>query len=205
MKTKEPTVIKYIIFDIGNVLIVDTEFVFEKVFHLNKLSDDARDEYKGMIHQTERGDKPVRELLKTIIRSFDLSLTETEVETFLTSSALIKPMWKLATSLTRDYPIAILTNNQKGWPEKMANNLKVSFNKFKMFNSAEIKLRKPGSEIYEYVTKKLKAKPEEIVFIDDRIYNLVEPKKIGWHTIRFTGNVPAVIKALKKLGVKVRI
>ena len=192
-------------FDFGNVLVVDTEKVFDALFHKERLSAAAKDEYEKMIHVTERGERPVSALLKTMIKIFKLKLSVKELETMMTQPALIDPMWQLANILSENYSVAILTNNQKGWPEKQAEHAGISLKKFKVFNSALLGMRKPGSQIYELVQKKLKAKPEEIIFVDDRDYNLAEPAKLGWNTILFTGNVPAVIKALKKLGVKVRI
>ncbi len=204
MKKQTPE-IKHILFDIGNVLLVDTEKTFDEIFHKNKLAPVDKDLYEKTIHQTERGEKPVAELLKVMKKVYKLAFTTKQLETLMTQPGLIEPMWKLANALRKNYSVEILTNNQKNWPEIQARNVGVSFKKFKVFNSAHLGMRKPGSEIYEYVQKKLKAKPEEILFIDDREYNLVEPEKLGWNTIHFTGNVGAVIKALKKLGVKVKI
>ncbi len=204
-KTIEKTAIKYILFDIGNVLFVDTELIFDQMFGRKKLSQADQEEYVNMIHATERGERPVGDLLKTMARIFKKGLTSQQVETFMTTTVLIAPMWKLANSLRANYPVMLLTNNQKGWPQKQAKIIGVNIKPFKIFNSALLGVRKPGSEIYEYVTKKLNAKPEEILFIDDRGYNLVEPKKLGWKTIHFTGNMSSVYKALKKYGVKVKM
>jgi HAD superfamily hydrolase (TIGR01509 family) len=204
-KKTEKKEIKHIIFDIGDVLFIDTEKVFDHMFHKEKLSKKKQDEYVNMIHKTERGEKPVRDLLKKMIEIYQLDLTEKQIEAFMTSPALIKPMWGLANKLSKNYPVSILTNNQKNWPEIQAKALKVSFKKFRMFNSAKLGMRKPERPIYEYVMKVLKASPEEILFIDDRPYNLEQPKKLGWKTIRFTGDMQAVYTALKKYGIKVKI
>jgi FMN phosphatase YigB (HAD superfamily) len=197
--------IKHIIFDIGNVLFVDTEKVFDDIFHKNRLTKKQQREYLEMIHTTERGEKPTRDLLKTMVNVFDSNLTEKQVEQFMVHPVLIKPMWQLATRLTKNYPVSLLTNNQKKWPEIQAKNLGVSLNRFRVFNSAKLGIRKPGKEIYQYVMKKLKAKPEEILFFDDRLYNLEQPKKLGWNVMHFTGNMQAVRATLKKYGIKVKI
>jgi FMN phosphatase YigB (HAD superfamily) len=201
----KPTNIKYILFDIGNVLFVDTELIFDKMFGRDRLSQADQEKYVNMIHATERGERPVEDLLKIMAKIFKRGLTPKQVERFMTTTVLIPAMWKLANDLRKNYSVMFLTNNQKDWPEKQAAIIGVDIKPFKIFNSAKLGMRKPGSEIFEYVTKKLKARPEEILFIDDRGYNLVEPKKLGWKTIHFTGDMKAVYRALKKYGVKVKL
>ncbi len=202
---KVTTKVKFILFDIGNVLFVDTELIFDKMFGRERLPQTDLDDYVNMIHATERGEKPVSALLKVMARVFKRNLTPAQVERFMTTTVLISPMWKLANDLRRDYPVMLLTNNQKGWPAKQAASIGVNIKPFKIFNSAQLGMRKPGSEIYEYVTRNLKAKPAEILFIDDRSYNLIEPKKLGWKTIHFTGEMDAVYRSLKKYGVKAKL
>lgn len=61
-----------------------------------------------------------------------------------------------------------------------------------------IGIDKPKSRIYKLLIKKLEAKPEEIVFIDDYDEYLEPAKKVGMHTILFK-NHKQLIKELKKL------
>lgn len=198
--------IKYILFDLGNVIYVDDETTLDLLFHKDKLSKEAQEEYDKMIRATEINKKPTFDLMKTILKIYKIKgITPKELEEILLHSALIKPMWELFNDLSRSYKMAFLTNNQLGWPEKKAKHLGISFKKFKMFNSAELGLRKPNREIYELVMKKLKAKPEEILFVDDRDYNLEWPIKLGWNTILFNGNMRKVYGSLKKLGIEAKI
>ena len=72
--------------------------------------------------------------------------------------------------------------------------------------SCDVGIRKPNPEIYKLLIKKLKQKnnsinPSEIVFIDNRKWNLPQAKKLGIKTILFKNN-KQLIKELKKLGVK---
>jgi len=70
----------------------------------------------------------------------------------------------------------------------------------KVFSCAE-GIRKPDKKIYRLILRKLKVKPHQAVFIDDRKDFLAAAKKVGLKTILFksTGQVKA---GLKKLGVK---
>ncbi|MHA1689699.1 MAG: HAD-IA family hydrolase [Promethearchaeota archaeon] len=61
-----------------------------------------------------------------------------------------------------------------------SNELKGFFELFDhVFLSYELSMRKPEIEKYKYVLKKLNAKPEECIFIDDKLVNLVPARKLG--------------------------
>lgn len=64
--------------------------------------------------------------------------------------------------------------------------------------SSDIGLLKPFYPAYDYLLKKIKIKPEEILFIDDSEANLIIPKELGFKTFHFKGNVKDLEKYLKK-------
>jgi epoxide hydrolase-like predicted phosphatase len=76
--------------------------------------------------------------------------------------------------------------------------------KYKMFDakifSCAVGIKKPDRKIYRLVLQKLKVKPDEAVFIDDRKDFLDGAKKVGLKTILFM-TVGQVKAGLKKLGV----
>ena len=47
--------------------------------------------------------------------------------------------------------------------------------------------KKPANEIYQKVEEKCKINPEQILFIDDTLENILAAKKRGWQTIKATG------------------
>ncbi|MEN9626280.1 MAG: hypothetical protein RL557_608 [archaeon] len=68
--------------------------------------------------------------------------------------------------------------------------------------SYEVKTRKPHPEMYTILMKKItaknkKIKPSEVVFIDDKMYNLEPAKKLGVKTILFRNN-KQVMRELRK-------
>ncbi len=67
--------------------------------------------------------------------------------------------------------------------------------------SCNIGLRKPDLKIYKLLIRKCKCKAEEILFIDNRYWNLKPAKKLGIKTILFKGN-KQLIKDLEKFGIK---
>lgn len=65
-----------------------------------------------------------------------------------------------------------------------------------------VKARKTEKEGFEYLIKKIGAKPKEIVFLDDSEKNLLAAAKLGINTILFK-NKEQLIRELKKLEVDV--
>lgn len=56
-----------------------------------------------------------------------------------------------------------------------------------VFMSCELGCRKPSMEIYEKVQSKLDFDKNDILFIDDRIDNVMAAKKFGWNVLQATG------------------
>jgi len=77
---------------------------------------------------------------------------------------------------------------------------------YKIFNpivtSCSAGVRKPNPKIYKILLKKLKTKPEESLFIDDREWNLPPAQKFGINTIWFTGN-KTLKTQIKDFGIKI--
>lgn len=57
-----------------------------------------------------------------------------------------------------------------------------------IFVSYELGLLKPDRRIYEEVIKKLKVKPYEVVFVDDKEKNVLEARKVGMNGVVFDKN-----------------
>lgn len=196
-----PQKIKTIIFDFGNVLVVDTEKAFEEMFDLHRMPKARRDRYEAASHCTERGEKPTLHLLQVMKEEFNLPLSTAELNEIMVSSELIRPMWNLLQQLRKNYQVAILSNNQKDWPKETAKRLGIDLKGIPFFNSAVIGSRKPLKEPYEFALKKLKANAAETLFIDDKKANVQTASKLGIHGILFSGNIQDLMLKLKKSGV----
>jgi len=66
--------------------------------------------------------------------------------------------------------------------------------------SCDVGMRKPNPKIYKMLIKKARVKPNEILFIDNRDWNMPPAKKLGIKTILFKDNKQC-IRELKKMGV----
>lgn len=111
-----------------------------------------------------------------------------------------KRLFKIAFKLKdKGYKIGILSDQ---WA--LSKEFLIS-KKTKRFNlkivSCDVGVRKPNIKIYKLLIKKLGLKAEEILFIDDRKWNIDGAKKAGLKTILFKNN-PCFIKDLKKFGIE---
>lgn len=67
--------------------------------------------------------------------------------------------------------------------------------------SGEEKIRKPDPKIYQIVINRYRTVPEETVFIDDSLRNIIAARDLGFHAIHFQN--PTQLKAeLSNMGVE---
>jgi putative hydrolase of the HAD superfamily len=69
-----------------------------------------------------------------------------------------------------------------------------------IFFSAEIHLKKPDPQIYQYVTRFMKVLPEETIFVDDQLDNVEAANQFGIHGIRFHNSEQAIREVLQLLN-----
>ncbi len=113
-----------------------------------------------------------------------------------------KKLYKIALKLkNRGYKIAILSDQ---WPvSKEALIKKEDAKKFDIvIISCDVGLKKPSAKIYRFLMKKAKLKANEMIFIDNRRWNLDSAKKLGIKTILFKNN-RQVLRELNNLKVKI--
>jgi HAD superfamily hydrolase (TIGR01509 family) len=84
-----------------------------------------------------------------------------------------------AESLSENYSLALLSNDIAEWSARLRRRHGLD----RIFQTAVISsaagIRKPDPGIYRILLDRLQAKPEDCVFIDDRIPNLVVAKSLG--------------------------
>ena len=103
-----------------------------------------------------------------------------------------KALYKIAFKLKKNYKIAILSD--QWYLSKDVFVKKKNMEKFdQVIISCDVGMRKPGLKIYQLLIKKLKLKPAEIVFIDNREFNLKPAEKLGMKTILFENNLVLLI------------
>jgi len=86
---------------------------------------------------------------------------------------------EIAKTLSKDYSLAILSNDVKEW----SNYLRTKFDLSRFFKiiiiSGEVGYRKPDKRIYNILLDKIQSPPSDCVFVDDRSKNLRPGSEIG--------------------------
>ncbi|MDE1869827.1 MAG: HAD family phosphatase [Candidatus Micrarchaeota archaeon] len=196
--------IKCILFDLGGVLV--------------DFSDD--DYFRYLSKVSGKKPKEVEKLLDYWWRRIDLGLIHIKffeekiekllkipkekvqwIEFYEKRVKLNNKMMKLKKALRKRYKVAFLSNIDFSRYDIAMSRLDMKhFDRD--FASCYMKLRKPDPEIYKVVAKKMKLKPQEIVFIDNRLDNVLGARSAGMKALWFKGNRAVLEKQLKKLNVK---
>lgn len=94
---------------------------------------------------------------------------------------------------------ALLSNVSQSHAE-----IKKKLGLYELFNPAilsyEVGIRKPDPKAYHLILQKLKMKPEEVIFIDNKAINIATAKSLGMDAIEFQ-NTKQLIEALKERGI----
>lgn len=92
---------------------------------------------------------------------------------------------EIAKTLSKNYSLAILSNDVKEW----SNYLRTKFDLSRLFKiiiiSGEVGYRKPDRRIYNILLDRIQSPSSDCVFVDDRAKNLRPASEIGIKTIRF--------------------
>lgn len=182
--------IKIIFFDFGNVLVTYDK-VFTKVcndFEINL--DEFWKFYNKFDDALAFGEIETRYFWKKCIENFNLDLDKTKnydfAKAWVSDYKIIKPVNDFIYEIKNKINIGIISNiNSEIWETALRENFVPKINYKCVILSYKEKTNKPKKEIYEMAQKKSGANSGEILFIDDKQENLVEPRKMGWKTILF--------------------
>jgi len=205
--------IKFIIFDIGGIIIPEKEdFIIKEIarylnfdvskhqYKYKKIIDYARrklttgklkiiDLFKKILKISRKKDVKAEELLNLFIKLYKKHCTK-----------LNQGVLDLIKKLKKNYNVIGLTNTEMEIAK--INKANGVFDIFKKcYISTEMKMMKPDRQIFETVLNDLNAKPEETVFIDDREENVNAAKKLMINTILYS-NVWQLKKKLVELGIQ---
>jgi epoxide hydrolase-like predicted phosphatase len=114
--------------------------------------------------------------------------------------------WKLVSyvkKLKKDYKVHMLSNTTGvGWrSDKWLRALDSNFDS--IFRSHMVGMRKPNKDIFLHALKKIGAKPEECIFVDDLQVNVNAANSIGIKGVLFT-TFSKLKKDFSALGILVR-
>ena len=170
--------IKYVIFDVGGVLVELTgadkfiewtnhKYQHEYEFYQAWITSPA-------VQQFERGHCSKEYFVNAIIREMQLPVGANEfVEEFQSwPNGLLDGIAELLIEVKNRFPIACLSNtNELHWPnQKDVDFMNTIFDR--MFLSYQMGMVKPDREIYTAVVEALDLLPQQILFIDDNQINI---------------------------------
>lgn len=197
--------IKLIICDIGGVIEDFSERMYIdyicKKLGINRNA--FRDEFIPMLQKAELGSKSTPDMLNRLAKKFSVKAQDLHFSTSLARLArLDNKVVDIVNRLHRNYKLVLLTNVSIS--RYLANERIGLFKKVKhdrVFASCYLKMSKPYPKIYRYTLKAMKMRPEEALFIDDRIENVKGAQRVGIKAIRFRNHVQLAAD-LRKAGVK---
>lgn len=187
---------KTLIFDFGNVLF-NLDFgrsfdALENIIGLTWSFGNIPDKVINTIRSFERGQINDEEFI-WVFQQYKQDLNPRDLISAWNSMLVDLPIERLnyLQSLREDYNLALLSNINSihlRWIHKyfseeldIINFEETYFDK--VFYSHLVGMRKPDSEIYEFVTRSLGIEPNSILFIDDLESNIKAAKENGWHAI----------------------
>lgn len=180
--------IKNLIFDFGDVFInLDKEGAMNNAFQLFKLK-----EFPGELFETnylyEQGKISTDEFLIFYQERFPW-LSRTDIIKAWNYILKDFPLHRLEfiqqLALDKNYKLILLSNTNVLHIDWIKNNVSF-YNEFKncfdaFYLSQEIKMRKPNTDIYQFVLTNLSINPSETLFIDDTSENTLAASKLGIH------------------------
>lgn len=195
--------IKALIFDVGGVLFLPKNNKQEKhllssfrelCLLLKDFEIDTAERQKELLEiymKSSRGDISKEETINLMSKELNISPRKTE-ESFnaayenntIENIVLYDYILQLK---NKGYKIGILSTQFH-----LSKDILIPKKYYKTFDSMEIscddKLRKPDVKAFELILQRLKVKPEEAVFIDDKEENIDAAEKLGMKAILFKDN-----------------
>ncbi len=149
--------------------ITDSELLISEIDRLftGEISEDI---YWQLVIEHNSWDITISELKKAIRQNF----------------REIKGTRKIIEGLKqKGYKLGLLSNHAKEWIIYCETNYKYQGLFHEVVYSYQAGFSKPHPNIFLFILKKLKVKPEECLFIDDHIKNIESARRLGFNTIHF--------------------
>lgn len=185
--------IKFVLFDIGGVLIEYKNAFKTAALEQNvpiEILDAAFDNYDkeittGYLTPQELWIKCITENNLKADPKYDF------LHSWLNDNIPIQQAYELVEKLAPNYSIGLFSNIYKGFVPEMIRAKQIpNIHYEKYFLSCDIKMQKPDKEVYEYVQNNCGVKPNELLFVDDKLENLVPAENLGWETFKFDRHSP---------------
>jgi glucose-1-phosphatase len=179
---------KWVVFDVGGVLIDWHGGVRVVAQLLESEEESVLSALVKYIEPLELGKIASETGWSRICRDLGKRIeTEKVMGAWIGGCKLVESSWRLAGDLRKaGYRLAICTNNWIG----VVDRIRAENRKFALFeeciDSSVVGFRKPDQRIYEIAEEKMKAKGQEIFYIEDTLENVEAARKRGWQAYHFS-------------------
>lgn len=204
------TNIRHVFFDIGGVLATNGWDREQRKVAVEKFDlDDAEFQlrHEEMVAPLEQGQITLDEYLDIAVFYQPRQFTRDEFRNFIIEqSEPFEETIEIARAIAEGCTYWVMTMNNEcedlNRHRIRAFGLDEFFDAF--LSSCWIGLRKPARRFYDRALGISEARPQESVFIDDRMQNLEPAAHLGIHTIHYQ-SAPQLAEDLRNLGVKFKL
>jgi len=199
---------RVVLFDVDNTLIYyDVENYYRVI---SKVSGASFQEIKGYVDKLNDlvdgnriGEK---EFARRTTERFGLPKRFLDYRGFYTKGRYRMRPWKrmfaIVNRIHGRYRTGTLSNvgpERDAIRRKMLKGAKLDY----LFNSYELRAVKPSKKAFSEVLKALKARPQDVVFVDDKKKNVEAAQRQGINGVHFTG-AQGLKKEFKRLGIELQ-
>lgn len=181
-----------IVFDIGGVFFHQPDDTTQDFRSLLGLVDQALVDHtmfkSDIWNQYKRGGMSEEAYWTLLLEQLTVDTShswETLCQLFDTSVKLDMELVALAKELKKTYNVHALSNAGVEL-ERRLDHFELTPLFGEVINSHYVKMAKPDVEIYTYTSELIEAKPEQILFVDDKPRNTVIADDLGWNTHIYT-------------------
>jgi HAD superfamily hydrolase (TIGR01509 family) len=186
--------IKSVIFDFFGVLSDDrTRTVLRKLGQ----------EYTPAIHMLavafDKNQMPLGEYYKKFAQVTNCDVDQIRCE-FERTSDIDEEVLNIVKALHPNYSTALLSNCSTAYIDRFLkeDGFREAFDEVVV--SGAVGYVKPEREIFEITLDRLGVQPEEAIFIDDNINNVIGAQEVGIHALQFT-SIDTLTNDLERLGI----
>jgi len=179
--------IKAIAFDFWGVFAEIKPPMYQYLKKHNISADNYSKEIHKLIIKHDINKITEKQFLQECSKLLGIKIPYPECSYTYKRNSLNKDLIKIIKKLKEKYKIALLTNNNEEYCEEYLFKPKLD----KLFDimviSYLVGYRKPDPKIYQILIKRLKLKPEEILFVDDDPTKLTSAESLGIKTLVYKG------------------
>ena len=92
---------------------------------------------------------------------------------------------EFAEKYSKIYEFCLLSNDVLEWSEFLTDYHQINSYFREKIVSGEVHMRKPDKEMFTYTLKRLGCNPEQCIFIDNSVSNLLAAEELGIQTVLF--------------------